>query len=387
MPDNRLLALDDDEGFLKIVSRIADKADYGAVATSQPEAFEEALRTFDPTVILLDLQMPHLDGIEVLRRLSDRAVRATVVLSSGVDARVLGTARELGCQLGLDMGTPLEKPVRTAALREMLDRHRKTVEAITPESLREAIAADALTLHYQPIADVQSRRIVGSEALIRWPRANGGYTPPDRFIPMAETAGLMDVLTPWVAERSIRQVAEWQEQGLDLFVSVNFSADNAQDVTFPDRLIALCRKHGVAAERIKLEMTETAAMREAARTMEVLTRLRLKGFSIAIDDFGTGYSSLVQLRKLPFSVLKVDKIFITDLLTSEDSKVITKAIISLAGALGLGIVAEGIEDEETLKLLASIKCDWAQGYHMGRPMPPQDLPEFIRRAHGALGIG
>ena len=232
-------------------------------------------------------------------------------------------------------------------------------------------------LFYQPLVDLRLSRLVGWEALARWHQPEIGLIGPDRFIPLAETEGLMAALTERVLNLAVEEMSRWEPGRLgDSFVSVNFSATDLKDAQFPDRLERLCRKHGVAPARLRLELTETAAMGETVRFVEVLTRLRVKGFQLAIDDFGTGYSSLVQLHRLPFSELKIDQTFVRGMATSEEAAIIVSAIISLGHSLRLELVAEGVEDGVTADLLKAAGCEVAQGYHFSRPMPPQDIARW-----------
>jgi len=372
-----LLVIDDEPSFLAIIERTAKAANVPVQATTDPEEFKRAVLQACPLLILLDLQMPDSDGIELLHFLAHSACRAKIVLMSGFDTRVLALARGMGDELGLDMGEPLQKPVRPADLRELFSKLRVKSFAPDADSLRCALAEDQLDLYYHPLVSLKDGMTVGFEALVRWRHPEVGLVMPDRFIGLAEREQLIGPLTDRVIEMAIARLGSWRTKGFAPFLSVNFSAANIVDAQLPDRLSQLCKKHKVPPGQLCIELTETAAMGDAALMLEVLTRIRLKGFKLAIDDFGTGYSSLLQLHRLPFSELKIDQSFVRTMARSEEAAVIVGAIVSLAHALKLELIAEGIEDESTLMRLAALGCQTGQGYYFTRPFPAENVPEWM----------
>jgi len=298
------------------------------------------------------------------------------VLVSGVDAKVITVATQVGLELGLRMAKPLHKPLRVHELRDHLAAFLVGSLEIAPALLRRALEVGEIGLFYQPLIDLRCSRLIGWEALARWRQPQLGLIGPDRFVRLAEAEGLMGALTERVLTLAVEDLATWRRSKgrlAESFVSVNFSATDVRDAQFPDRLERLCLKHGVPAGQLRLELTETAAMGDTVRFVEVLTRLRVKGFQLAIDDFGTGYSSLVQLHRLPFSELKIDKTFVQGMATSEEAAIIVAAIISLAHSLHLELVAEGIETAIVADLLCEAGCEVGQGYYFARPMPPQEV--------------
>ena len=246
-----------------------------------------------------------------------------------------------------------------------------------PAELARAIANDELRLEYQPKVDVTTGAVLGVEALVRWHHPTRGRIGPDTFIPLAEQSGLIGDLTRWVMRTSIAQWRRWHEDGLNISIAVNFSGRNLDEIEFPDVLEDLCRSRDVACSEFVIEITETATASDEVKMMDIATRLRLKGFRISIDDFGTGYSSLVQLQRLPFSEMKVDKSFVIQCTTARESLVIVKSIIDLAHNLNLKVVAEGVESLDVLELLRRLGCDLAQGYYVSRPMEGHKLPAWI----------
>ncbi len=295
---------------------------------------------------------------------------------SGFDAKILALAHDIGRDLGLDMAEPLLKPLRPAALRQLLsDLRSKTFQADVV-ALQEAVDNHQLELFYQPLVTLATGKTIGFEALVRWRHPEFGIVMPDRFIALAEREGLIDSLTDRVLDLAAAQLSTWQKMGMDAFVSVNISAANIA-AGLPEQLSELCVRHDIPPRMLRLELTESTAMGNHALMLEVLTRVRLKGFQLAIDDFGTGYSSLVQLHRLPFSELKIDQSFVRGVADSGEANLIVGAIVNLGHSLRLDLIAEGIETEDLMKTLVAMGCETGQGYFFSRPMPAADVPEWI----------
>ena len=376
---DRLLVIDDEPALGSSIKRVAQGCGFEVVVTEDATAFTNAARQWHPTVIMLDLKMPGCDGIELLRALAADKCPAHIVLSSGADAKVLDAAMQLGRERGLNMGETLPKPMRAETLRERLSELKRLPKLQLSADLSRAIAGSELLLEYQPKLDCRSSRITGVEALVRWLHPTHGIVPPDQFVALAEETGLMGGLTEWVVSAAAAQAARWRDERLPLDVAVNISARDLEDLELPDRLERLCRNARLDPALMTIELTETSAMRQAVQMMDVLTRLRLKGFKLSIDDFGTGYSSLVQLQKMPFSEIKIDKSFVMRMASNHGCKVIVEIVIDLARKLGLSSVAEGVEDQRTLDDLIEMGCGAAQGYHISRPVAAERLTELLRQ--------
>jgi len=239
--------------------------------------------------------------------------------------------------------------------------------------LRTGIAQDQLLLHYQPILELATGRLVAVEALVRWQHPQRGRVQPDAFIPLAEQTGLIKPLCVWTLQGALRQARAWQDAGQALTVAVNVSTRNLHDPTLPAQVQELLRATGVAPAQLKLEITESALMADPRRALASLTGLAEMGVRLAIDDFGTGYSSLAYLTRLPVQELKIDKSFVLDLASGGANAIIVRSTIELGHNLGLAVIAEGVEDRATWDTLANFGCDFAQGYYIGRPMPAEDL--------------
>jgi EAL domain-containing protein (putative c-di-GMP-specific phosphodiesterase class I) len=263
--------------------------------------------------------------------------------------------------------------MRIADLRAALDAVRHEGGWLSVAALSSALEQSEFHLHYQPKLDLRSGAITSLEALMRWQHPTRGAISPVDFIPFAECSTFIDRLTNWLTEEASRQLRAWDGDGVQVDVALNISSRNLHEARLADVLDEHCRANGIAPERVTLELTETAAMRDAVQMIDVLARLRLKGFKLSIDDFGTGYSSLAQLHRLPFSEIKIDRSFVTDCVTSGESRSIVKLVIDLAHALGMTAVAEGVESADVLDQLRELGCDQAQGNHIARPLAVGDV--------------
>ncbi|WP_017462519.1 putative bifunctional diguanylate cyclase/phosphodiesterase [Dyella ginsengisoli] len=246
--------------------------------------------------------------------------------------------------------------------------------------LRRAVPNGELELHYQPKLQLSSRRVAHVEALLRWRHPQHGLVPPDEFIPLAEHSGLIRSLTDWVLHEVIRQCAEWADSGLDIGIALNLSAMDLGSGDLPDVLARHLARYRLDPGRLVLEITETAVMRDAFYSLEVLNRLKACGVMLAIDDFGTGYSSLSHLKRLPVDELKIDKSFVIGMDQDEDDAVIVRSTIELAHNMGLKVVAEGVETEATMELLHRYCCDSVQGYLISRPMAVAEATRWLGEA-------
>jgi EAL domain-containing protein (putative c-di-GMP-specific phosphodiesterase class I) len=310
-----------------------------------------------------------------------------VVLASGSDTKILETAHQLGHERGLKMSGTLQKPVHVGTVRELLATFNPVAKKLLSADLADAIAAGDLFLEYQPKFEPRLCRIVGAEALVRWRHPKHGIIRPDQFITLAEETTLIHCLTDWVVGTAAKQADLWHRAGYELEIAVNISAKDLEDLDLPERLDQRCRDAGVDPEMMLLELTETGTMREPTQMMDVLTRLRLKGFKLSIDDFGTGYSSLVQLQRMPFSELKIDQSFVKEMTSNKGCHIIAEIVVTLARKLGLQSVAEGVETAATLDSLIAMGCDIAQGYHLGRPMAADALTAILHEGVAKSAAG
>jgi EAL domain-containing protein (putative c-di-GMP-specific phosphodiesterase class I)/ActR/RegA family two-component response regulator len=378
MTRDRLLIIDDDGGFRRYAGRVGESCGFETFTTGDAAEFRDQIRRWRPSVVMMDLNMPGADGIELLRDLVEAKSEARILIASGVDLKILETAERLAAERGLAIAGTLQKPVRAAKLKETLERLHEIEKPLMARALAHAIKNDELILEYQPKLNCGTGQVQGVEALVRWRHPSRGLIPPDQFIPLAEQNGLIHDLTEWVLNGATNQAALWRQQGTPLDISVNVSARDLEKIDLPDRMIASCEKAEVAPASVTLELTESAAMSKPAESLDVLTRLRLKGFRLSIDDFGTGYSSLVQLRRLPFSELKIDKSFVMQMAASQDCRIIVEAVAGIGQKLGLNVVAEGVETSQALGALRTLGVDIAQGYFISRPVAPDTIAGVVK---------
>lgn len=382
MHPNRLLVVDDEPDIRDFIKEVAEEIGFEVAEAESQAQVQTALRSLSPTVIVLDLMMPEVDGVELLRFLVKEGCRAQILLISGLDPKVLNTANRLGTTLSLNMAGTLHKPMTVPELEATLTKTLQGGRLVTESDLKEALAEEQLLLHYQPKVSLKSERVwevEGVEALVRWQHPKHGLLLPDEFIPLAEKTGLIRPLTEFVLKTSLEQMRIWSEEGLAVSVAVNLSPHLINDLKLPDRIADLQKEYDLKDSSLSLEITESAVMADAARTMDILTRFRLKGIELSLDDFGTGYSSLVQLYRMPFSELKIDKSFVMEANESEEAATIVRSIANLGHNLGLKVCAEGVEDQETLDLLRSVGCENAQGYFMSRPLGASDGTKLLRK--------
>ncbi len=399
MPDHRLLILDDDPLIGETIGHIARSIGLEVRATTEARTFFETLDEWQPGQIALDLVMPDMDGVEVLVELARRQCQAGIIITSGVGSRVLDAAGRSAAEHGLNIVGVLSKPFATRELKSMLVTPgepaapaRRPAETaaqdgeITAEELEQAIEHGELGLVYQPKIACQSGQLAGFEALVRWHSPVRGMVAPDCFVPLAERCGLMirmtgvilDMALGWFSRARHSLSTADDATGPLITLSINLSARSMDDERFVDRVSGQCRELGIPPEELIFELTETSAMEDPVASLDMLTRIRMKGFQLSIDDFGTGYSSMLQLVRLPFSEIKIDKSFVASATSSEESRAVTRSIVELGHSLGLRATAEGVEDAATLAFLAEIGCDLAQGYYISRPIPASEAEAWAR---------
>lgn len=358
---------------------MAEASSYAAQHTDDANDFFKRLAAWAPTHIVVDLQLADRDGIEVLHQLAILGCMATVIIISGLGGRIQESAARIAAENGLNLAGTLSKPFSRSDLMRLLainqpaslpgQGHSPTSQqsTVSAKQLVAALQSKSLTTHFQPKISCLNGQHSGFECLARWPQQDGSMIPPDVFINLAEREGLIHELTRQVYDYALAHRPR-KGKAANLKFALNLSPVNLVDETFPRWLMAKCAEHDISPSRIILELTETASMDNPLGLLENLTQFRIRGFHLSIDDFGVGFSSLVQLARLPFSELKIDRMFIKSLSQSEESRKIVTAVVGLGSSLGLNVVAEGVEDLWALEFLRKIECDEAQGYFIARPM-------------------
>jgi EAL domain-containing protein (putative c-di-GMP-specific phosphodiesterase class I) len=243
--------------------------------------------------------------------------------------------------------------------------------------LREALEQNLLQLHYQPQVTCLTGRTARVEALARWPHPKRGMIPPADFIPLAERTGLIESLTAWVLGQALERCAQWHTAGREVGVAVNLSAHSLSDRRLTQTIEQVVQAVGADFHWLELEITESALMADVEHSMRVLHGLHDLGIRISVDDFGTGYSSLTYLRRLPVDAVKIDRSFVVEMAVNPEDAIIVRSVIDLAHNLGLGVVAEGVEDRAAYDMLVSMGCEVVQGYYLSRPLKPDGITEWL----------
>jgi len=391
MTKSTVYLLDDEQELVDLHREVAKLAGFNAHGFTRASQFFEHVIEFETgSVMVLDLQMPEMDGIEVMRRLAQMPNPPALILISGHDAGVLRSAEKLCRAHGLEVIASLRKPFSLETLSQIFEQHSPDVNRqmqndspaakgeITLIELQQAIQNEQLVLHFQPQIEIATGVLSGVEVLVRWQHPEQGLIYPDRFIPLAEQNGLMSELTHWVIDRAVKQEQLWQQAGFTMTVSVNISAQDITSLMLPEQLAELLKNNKLDPTRLMLEITETTLMGELVTSLDILTRLRLKGIKLSIDDFGTGYSSLLQLHRAPFTELKIDRSFVSNMSEDNEARAIVKTCILLGHELNMSVIAEGVESEKHLELLKQMGCDLVQGYFIAKPMPASELIAWVK---------
>lgn len=391
----RFLVLDDDPLILQTITEILKTSGIEVMATSSATEFFELLDNWKPQYVATDLLMPDVDGIDVIKQLSSIKSDTQLIILSGVETGILEAAERTAIENRLALVGVLSKPFTPSELRTMLtktawiseDKDSKPYSpVISISDLEIGLLGNELNFECQPKINCSSGLIDGFEVLARWNHAEHGFIPPDAFITLAEENGYIDALTLKLTTSALKWFAMFRQTLLNdyatlfsdrVHLAINISAQLLTKPELFESIEKQCLKLDIPLHRIVLEISETSIMEDYQSALRFITNLRLKGFQLAIDDFGTGYSSLLQLVRLPFSELKIDKSFVLTATESAESRTVIKAIIDLGHQLGLSVTAEGIENDSTLELIRYLGSDNAQGFGLARPMSTDAIPAWL----------
>ena len=396
----KIYLIDDEPALLELYSDVVRLVGLPVQSFARASQFFELVTSFDAdSILVLDLQMPEIDGIEVMRRIAPLPNPPALVLVSGEDSGVLLAAEKLGKAHKLQILTTLTKPVRLARFQQILEQFAMGVSSKpqpahslpsqinpTAEELHKAIVDNQLVLNYQPQVEISTGKMIGVEALVRWNHPKHGLLYPNHIIPLAEKNQLIGALTEWVIITATQQACDWQNDALAISVSINVSPNDITNLVLPEKLAELMGDSKLDPTRITLEVTEGTLMVEPVISLDILTRLRLKGIGLSIDDFGTGYSSLSQLHRVPFTEMKIDRSFVANINEDEIAKSIVKTCIILGHELEMQVVAEGVETAAQLDTLRDLGCDIAQGFLVSRAVLPSDIYPYLRKEDNLMRL-
>jgi len=384
----RFLLVDDDRDQRYLLVRTL--SGMGSARVLEASSGHEALAILDRAgqavdIVVTDLQMPGMDGLELVRRIGERKLPVAVILVSALDSVLVASAATMAQAYGVRVIGAIEKPATRAKFYSVLGQFRNPA----PETAASADVAFAPTAHdvmagisagqiepfFQGIVDLSSGSVVGAEALARWRHPVRGILGPETFLPPLSRAGYLDELSWIMLSLAAMEAGLWRRAGLKATVSVNVSATSLADPGYADAVTQIVTGHGLDPSEMVIELTETEAILNVAAALENLTRLRIKGFGLAIDDYGVGYSSMQALSRMPFTEIKIDRSFVAAAATDPKYRLMVEHTIAVAHQLGLKTVAEGVETRTELHLLASLGCDRVQGYMIGKPL---EGSEFLR---------
>ena len=388
-----VLVVDDDPFQRSIVAKLLGQLGINKVVSADDghAAAVQLAKNFD--LIFLDLNMPGMDGIEFLNVLAAHSSDPGLIFFSGEDVRLLEVAEELARGLSISVLGSVAKPISKENIVQLLEQRASQLtlrqpqveqKELTEQEVLDGIEAGAIFMFYQPKVDTKTLALVGVEALLRWQTPQGQLIGPGAIIPVAERTGIIHQLTLAIFEASMIQLGGWLREGHNLSMSCNFSIPDLMQPNIVESLDAVLQLAAVPAEKVTLEITESRLPEDISKVMSSLTRLRLKGFEISIDDFGTGFSSMDQLRRFPFTELKIDQAFVTGAADKPAALAILESSIDLARRLNIRSVAEGIETEEDLSLCRRLGVDLAQGYYLSKPMAPLDVEAWMQTHNANL---
>ncbi|HNF14518.1 MAG TPA: EAL domain-containing response regulator [Leptospiraceae bacterium] len=342
----------------------------------------------DLDLLVIDLFMPELDGIEILRYLGEMKSRSFIILISGQSKQVLASAERIARAYGLNVLGTLAKPFSINSLIELVEKAENFSSRsrnmrmqgldFTEEDLREAVHDKKIIMYYQPQIDLRKKIVSGFEALVRWQHPQHGLVFPDQFLARVEKMNLLPFLTEYIIDEALGFCGQLKQEGYYKRISVNVTVFDLIDSSMPEYILSLIKKYSLDTEQVVIELIETGQIEENLKSLEILTRLSMKGINLSIDDFGTGYSSLNQLQKAPFNELKIDKSFVFEFVKNPDSRTIIESTVDMAHKLNLEVVAEGIENRQIADMLTDIGVDTGQGYHFSMPLPAFSVTGFIR---------
>ncbi|WP_299979667.1 EAL domain-containing response regulator [uncultured Pseudoteredinibacter sp.] len=394
----RCLLVDDDPGTLLILKRqlVALGIFEIDVCNNSCAALKKLQPDSEYDIVFSDLNMPGVDGIELIRHIYQLKLSCALVLVSGEDPRIINSISHLAREQGLQFLGAIEKPFEQEDVEKLLHKFNVNFELelekdrpnVSISEIRQAILNKEIEAYFQPQICVKTGRLIGAEALAHWRHPSKGLITADHFIPLAERHGLIQLIGHYILDFCCIQLKQWQANGIDITLSINISPLHLNRLDLPDVLCSMAKFHGIQPQKLIIELTEASMLEDLSTSIDILSRLRLRGFQLSIDDYGTGHSSLDKLQQIPFNELKIDRSFIKYASDNEASRRILEATVDLAKKLHLKCVAEGVEFESDWEMVSSLQCDIAQGFFISRPMPAADFLPWVKSQQASrLALG
>jgi EAL domain-containing protein (putative c-di-GMP-specific phosphodiesterase class I)/FixJ family two-component response regulator len=399
MENYRLLVMDDDPMVAEVAANIVQALGGQGRTTTRVSGLLEAINSWAPTHIAVDLAMPDVDGVEVMNMLARRRCSARIIISSGMGEEVLAAAMRAAAANGLDVAGVLPKPFKLQQLKALLASSSppptaasspeaqmpaaaKTA-ALTPVDLRRALEGGAIFPMFMPKVECSSGKLTGFESHARWRHPQLGILNASRFIDLAERSGLIAPLTETINAQALSWLGATHPQD-SIGLTLRLSAASIGDLALVDTLARQCEQASLDPRRVTVRISEAAAMAEAASALQLLTRLRIKGFRLSLGNVGVGHVSLAQLVRLPFSELILDHSLCSPAGDTADGRAVAKALVGVGKSLGLTVTASGIESAARLLYFCELGCDRATGFFIAKPMEAAALNEWVNRLRSAV---
>lgn len=393
---SKVIIMDDDIDYANFIFDVASSLGLNCIITTNPNDFMNLFNS-EISLVFLDLNIPKINGLDLLRFIESKKGKCDIILMSGVEDRILEAAEAFAQSIKLSIVGRFQKTIRLAELEGLLhqlalNHHKidtttpvekpKSEFIVTKESLTQAMQNDEFVVYYQPKIDIATRGFYGVEALVRWSH-NQKLIFPDEFINQAESFGLIDDLTWVIIKKAIKEIGDLQNKvQLPFKLALNLSSETLKDLELPNKFLNVIQQSGFSPEKIIFEITESGLINELSSALEIFTRLRLNKVQLSIDDFGTGYAMMQQLKIIPANEIKIDKSFVQNMFIEKSAAVTVKKVIELGHELGMKVVAEGVETKEQLRFLQINNCDIAQGYLFSKPISITDLHLWIDNKYG-----
>ena len=382
-----VLLVDDSPTILSYVNKVLEQnynISHVHTASSAPEAMQILRQSSQINLLFLDLNMPNVDGIQLLSQISQLDYKGYVVIMSGVSTQIISSVESLAKKYGLNYIGTLLKPIHELDFQYIIDKiggsrqQAPTVESLKVYEIIRAIKNNDIEVLYQPQVDLTTRSFMGVEALCRMKHPRLGMVSPDRFIDKAEESELIVHITLAVLKKSLGDWKKWKQSGLDIKLSVNVSPIALQQIEFADTIFMLLDEYNMPATSLCLEITECVLASNQPQELMNLNRLNMRGVELALDDFGQDHSTIERLQSLPLNYLKLDKSYFIDNKDNMKQLALINSSLSVAKNLNIKTIAEGVEDNAVMSLVTEVGCDFGQGFYIGCPMSAKKIFSWQR---------